>query len=251
MLIITTKDEVIGGCVLKFFNLKQDTIIYKCAMLGSVWISPSYRGAKLGSRLIAEVNDWLKQNNVDLAFLWTNKIRFYESYNWKISDGAFFGEMRLLNTINPSVNMCVVHQLTQDFFLCLEEFRKSRLNIYIPRNLNSYSIIPIPAEKVTFFMCIDNKTVIGYAIIGSKDDVAYIYELLGSHEVILSILAEIRSTYKQVFLNTSKYDFSYDLFFDSDLFNLKDQFLSMYYIINPNITEYTAKQIYIPYFDRI
>jgi len=251
ILIITRKDELIGGCVLKFFNLKQDSSIYKCAMLGSVWISPSHRGAKLGSRLIAEVTAWLQQTNVDLAFLWTNKFKFYESHNWKISNAAFFGEMGSFNTINYAVNMRVVNELSQDFFLCLEEFRKSRLDIYIPRDLDSYNIIPIPAEKVTFFMCIDNKTLIGYAIIGSKDDVAYIYELLGSSEVILSILTEIRYTYKQVFLNTNKHDFSYGVFSDNDLFNLNQQFLSMYYIINPNITEYTAKQIYIPYFDRI
>lgn len=249
--IIKKKDELIGGVVVKFFNLKQYSSIYKCAMLGSVWICPLYRGTKLGSRLIAEVNAWLQQTNIDLAFLWTNKFKFYESHNWKISDGSFFGEMGLFNKINSAVNIRVVNELSHDFFLSLEEFRKSKLDIHTPRDLDSYNIIPIPAEKVTFFMCIDNKTLIGYAIIGSKDNVAYIYELLGSAEVILSILAEIRYTYKQVFLNTNKHDFGYGIFSDNDLFNLKQQVLSMYYIINPNITEYMAKQIYIPYFDRI
>ncbi len=249
--IIKKKDELIGGVVVKFFNLKQYSSIYKCAMLGSVWICPSHRGTKLGSRLIVEVNAWLQQTNIDLAFLWTNKFKFYENHNWKISEGSFFGEMGLFNKINSTVNVRVVNELSQDFFLSLEEFRKRKLDIHTPRDLDSYNIIPIPAEKVTFFMCINNKTLIGYAIIGSKDNVAYIYELLGSAEVILSILAEIRYTYKQVFLNTNKHDFNYGIFSDNDLFNLNQQFLSMYYIINPNITEYMAKQIYIPYFDRI
>lgn len=249
--IIKKKDELIGGVVVKFFNLKQYSSIYKCAMLGAVWISPSYRGAKLGSRLIAGVNSWLQQTNIDLAFLWTNKFKFYESHNWKISDSSFFGEMGLINKVSSEVNIRVVNELSQDLFFSLEEFRKSKLEILTPRDLDSYNIIPTPAEKVTFFMCIDNKTLIGYAIIGSKDDVAYIYELLSDGEVISSILSYIKNFFKQVFLNISKNDSNFSYIVDNGLFNLNEQLLSMFYIINPDITENMVKQIYIPYFDRI
>ena len=86
----TLRGNVCGALSTKIFEFIIKDHIWHGAMIGMVWVDPQYRGMGVGSNLVHSTTQFLYNEGVDFAVLWTGIPDFYERSGWLLKDHSPF-----------------------------------------------------------------------------------------------------------------------------------------------------------------
>lgn len=180
LVINLNNNEVIGFSIniIKFIYLFKTKI--KCGFISSICIEKKYRGKGFSKLLIEESNNNLKKNNVLLSIVIARKKLdyFYNKFNfWGVS---YFPKIIIKKKFDLDIN-------TNRYFLKpvklsdINSINKlyrntySKINNFIPRNLNNWSFIieKCKNEKINFFKYCSANNIDGYVVFKNND----IYEI--------------------------------------------------------------------------
>jgi GNAT superfamily N-acetyltransferase len=175
---IAVSDGVILGTLsLRLFDWVAGGQLWRGAMIGMVWVDPRYRGAGIGSKLLASAEQLLQDCSVDFGVLWTGAPAFYERSGWFLSDCGVFGQVGTPQAAGhiPPVACLPVSSADPTW---LERLRSHHLSMRVVRRAIDYSTVPLPATGVLCFSAAGNDAAEGFALVGEQGRNGYLYEMV-------------------------------------------------------------------------
>lgn len=190
MRIIAEGNQLLSHAVLKPIIIKSPQLVYKVGAIGSVVTDENHQGQGLSSTIINECISSAKEQNCDLAILWTGIYDFYRKFGFELagSEVSFIIEDNF-TTSDQGL------RYSSDFKISPETIHR----LYSMHTVSSVRSL----EETRRFMSIPNTKIYtawetsgqlaAYAIEGKGVDLkGYIHEWGGSVPKLMSLLSWIR-----------------------------------------------------------
>lgn len=197
MRIISDGEKVLSHAVLKPLIVKTPQIIFKVGAIGSVVTDQDHQGQGLSSQLIYNCIELAKEQNCDMAILWTNLYDFYRKFGFELCGtevSVIFEEefqvpdQGLRFSSDNKISSEAIHRLYSQHTVG---------SIRNPEDTKKF--LSIPQTKV-YTAWEANGTLAAYAIEGKGADLTgYIHEWGGGVSKLMSLLSYIRRTKKEPF----------------------------------------------------
>lgn len=192
MRIIADGPLLLSHAVLKPLIIKSPQVIYKVGAIGSVVTDESCRGQGLSSTIINECLESARNQNCDIAILWTNLYDFYRKFGFELAGS----EVSFVIEDNFTTNMHGL-RFSTDYRVSPEAIHR----LYSMHTVSSVRSL----DETRRFMAIPNTQIYtaweptgqlaAYAIEGKGVDLkGYIHEWGGNVPKLLALLSWIRQT---------------------------------------------------------
>jgi hypothetical protein len=210
--------------------------------------------------LIQAVSVFYNRRGYQGGILWTTIPEFYKRYGWVKNDNGLL--IRFMNEIKDDVNPGIGDFENSEIKNSdeIESFRKKYRKdpIFLIRNdqsINSYRVIPPPAESIRICTIRISGQIKSYLIYGVLSDNVFVYENLGINMKVEEKLLHyflIENKTKNMFFNLHKYNYSLIKSLRKLTKNIKmeNQRLCMWHG-NLRSMSHLQKNLYIPFIDRI
>lgn len=248
--IASSGGHICAALVAKPFKWIADGSAFDGAMIGFVCTRPEYRGQGIASALLNEAANCLREQRCDFAVLWTTLHSFYARLGWKYADTGVFGEVNLCPS--GSAHDCIVATTLQEADTAwIEEVRTSLLPQRVPRSNTDYLCLPLAVDSIECYIINKPPMGKGYAIIGRKDAVGYLYEAAGGDLAFACIQDSIARDFDMLYVNESQ-ESPYKNWLDQmALAKWQPQRQAMWLNISESLPDPEAQGWYIQYYDRI
>lgn len=196
MRIITDEQQkVISHAVIKPLIIKSPHIIFKVGAIGSVTTAPEFEGQGYSSKILKDCLASAKDQNCDIAMLWTNLFDFYRKLNFELAGTEMSAVIE--EEFTPPI-----HQLK--FLKDNKVSPESIYRLYASHTVNSVRTV----EETKKFMQIPNTVIYtawepdgqlaAYAIEGKGADLGgYIHEWGGTVSKLMALFSYIRAEKNQ------------------------------------------------------
>ena len=216
------------------------------AMVGLVAVRPEFRGRGFVAKLITTVSHVLASRSLDFSVLWTTAPGFYASTGWFPSDLGVFGQLKNANWSEcPLATPSLSESLKE-----IERVRKIWQPMHFSRNELDYSAVPASVDRVTCLRAFNDDGDEAYAIVGIKENIGSVYEIVGSRQCYQELWDEIVSRFSVVYVNDWEGSPSFEWMCRNTQLVWNRQSLAMW-MISKQPSETTTMSMHIPYFDRI
>jgi len=189
MNIVVSEDKVVSHAVLKPLIVKSPHLIYKIGAIGSVITDEEYRNQGLSHKILNESLSLAKQQNCDVAILWTNLYDFYRKLGFEL--GGY--EISLTFERQMAYDY-TQYKYSKDKNVSVEALAKiyTQHSVATIRSQDEFrKFLSIPNTQLYTIWNL-NGTLAGYAIEGKGADLSnYIHEWGGSVTAIKNLLAYI------------------------------------------------------------
>ena len=168
---------------------------WRAAMIGMVYTRPGMRGQGTAGALMRATQTKLGQEGADFAVLWTSRPDFYARLGWSGIDSGILGSVR---PALPDAPTAAMPAPTSDINW-IEALRSRHAPERAERTEKTYASLLPPAERLELLRG-DN----AYAIVGSSDGHAYLYEILGDAAELPALWARLAARYPTLYLNLQR-----------------------------------------------
>jgi predicted N-acetyltransferase YhbS len=249
---VAVLDGVIHGVLtLRMFDWVSNQQIWHGAMIGMVWVNPEHRGTGVGCELLSSARQVMEEAEIDFGVLWTGAPAFYERAGWFSSDRGIFGTTTISSTFacrDIVVSRLPVASVDSTW---LERLRASGLAMRVIRDSIDYCTVPLPAERVLCFRAVSNTAEQGFALIGEKDGIGYLYELVAPRALWEPLWSAATGHFKRLFVNGQAGDSCAQWLAENRLVEWEPQNKAMWLRVSEQLDERTIGSWHIPYFDWI
>lgn len=193
--IITSEEQVLSHAVLKPLIIKTPLAIFKIGAIGSVVTDEAHRNQGLSKSILEHCISEAKNQDCDLAMLWTDLYDFYRKMDFELSGS----EVSIV--IEQEFESSDVHQLK--FIKGIQVSAEAIYRLYCQHSVTSVRT----AEDIRKFLQIpqtqcytawdNNNQLVAYAIEGKGADLTgYIHEWGGSASKLMALFSYIRKEKK-------------------------------------------------------
>lgn len=249
---VAVLDGVIQGVLtLRMFNWVSNRKLWHGAMVGMVWVSPEHRGTGVGCKLLSSARQRMEEADVDFGVLWTGVPAFYEQAGWFLSDRGIFGTVTMAATAARQDTLVSRLRVVSADIAWLERLRASGLPMRVIRDSIDYCTIPLPAVNVLCFCAVRSTDEHGFALIGEKDGVGYLYELVAPPTLWEPLWSAASGYFRRLFVNGQAGDACAQWLAENRLVNWEPQNKAMWLPVSKQLDEQTIESWHIPYYDWI
>lgn len=249
LFIASDSDHVVGCVVLRPFHLLAGANNVRGGMIGFVCTDEGRRGEGIASTLLSRTADEMLEQGFDFGVLWTTIHPYYEAIGWRAQDEGQVGTYtceRIQGRFPPSVEC--VPAATVDAAE-LEELRARWCDRRLVRDERAYRVVPAAVENVLCLRCGrrgDGSS--GFALVGTADDRAYVYDVVGSPDVYADLWSAIKTLRPRLLINSNPFDpfFKHLAGVDGIEWSKQDQAMWLDFRGAQGVGNF-----FLPYFDRI
>lgn len=197
MNVVVSNDRVVSHAVLKPLIIKSPHLIYKVGAIGSVATDEEFRNQGLSHKILTESINLAKQQNCDVAILWTNLYDFYRKLDFEL------GGYEISLSFEKSIPFETVQfKYSKDKNVSVEALAKvySQHSVATIRSQDEFrKFLSIPNTQLYTAWNL-NGTLAAYAIEGKGADLSnYIHEWGGSVTAIKNLLGYISQVKNHTF----------------------------------------------------
>ncbi len=193
--IIKEGNQVLSHALIKPHILKTPAAIYKVGAIGSVVTHSEYRNKGLSHRIMEECLELCKQQQCDIAVLWTNLFDFYQKLGFTLA--------------GYEINLTITDQFKLQNKQNLRIIKSAQVDPQaLLKLMNQHSVMTVRTpEEVRRFMSIPssniytawdaNSQICAYAVEGKGADLSgYIHEWGGSVSALCEVFQHIQQEKK-------------------------------------------------------
>ena len=188
---IEDKKNVVAHAVVQPTLIKTHYHLFKVGLIGSVITEESQRGQGLSSEILKSCLSACKNQNCDLAMLWTDMFSFYSQFGFEVagSEIALKIDPHFKAPIKENLKIMDTTQVSSQAILKLFNQHQLRSVRHIS-DIDKY--LRIPNTEVATAWNKQTNTIEAYCILGKGADFKnYVHEWGGSVSAILSILQSL------------------------------------------------------------
>jgi Acetyltransferase (GNAT) domain len=249
---VAVRDGVIHGILtLRLFDWICNQQLWHGAMVGMVWVNPEHRGMGVGRKLLCSARQVMQEADVDFGVLWTGAPAFYKRAGWFLSDRGIFGKTTVGTTFARQDTVVSRLPAISVDSAWLEHLRARELSMRVIRNSVDYCTIPLPAVNVWCFCVVSKTAEQGFALIGEKDGVGYLYELVAPRALWEPLWSAASAYFTRLFVNGQAGDSCAQWLAENRVVEWGAQNKAMWLRVSEQLDERTIGTWHIPYFDWI
>lgn len=192
--IIAEEEKIISHAVMKYLMIKTPFGIFKVAGIGSVVTDPNHRNKGLSTKVLEACVQAAKEENCDLAILWTEIFGFYQKMGFELAgrENSFI----LNKDITPN-NLdlkCVENNQVDP--IALRKLYDSHTVATIRSAEDIKKFLQIPNTKL-YTAWDQNNNLKAFAVEGRGADLTnYIHEWAGGTQELLALFSHIQAKYE-------------------------------------------------------
>lgn len=240
---------ILSALAAKIFDWKADGRDWHGVMIGAVYTQAKRRGEGLASQLLAMASEKFRQDKLEFAVLWTGQPGFYTRLGWIASDCGVLGKIDNDSRAmphRPAVGKIPLESLDINR---IEAIRRHWCSVYIPRQSENYSQLPVPADTMNLLIWGEGIETAGYAIVGGSGETGILYEMAGHPDSFPQLWQSVCQAYRHILVNDCPGSASQ--LWLSRIGGLSWQAKPLALWLPLNIGMADLPHNYIPYFDRI
>lgn len=249
IILCTDGAAIVSTLAIRYFDWHVGNEIFRGAMIGAVYTHPGRRGQGWASRLLEVAATQLREHNIDFGVLWTGQPSFYARFGWIAADCSVLGSITPDNSSAEFSDAITRMPISAGASLA-EAIRQCTLNSMTVRDPEDYQQLPLPAEHVDFLWR-ENQGKAAYALLGSRGETGFLYELHGDSSCFPELWREICLNHRQIFVNDRTDSPSYRWLTDHANASWENKSLAMWLPLSKRVDIAHLEQWHIPYFDRI
>lgn len=249
ILLCTDGEAIISALAMRQFDWREDSEIFRGAMIGAVYTHPARRGEGWASRLLEAAAMHLRKEEVDFGVLWTGQPSFYARLGWVPADSGVLGEIEPDNFAQESSSNATRIPAPAGASLA-EDIRQRYLNNMTLRCAEDYRQLPLPAERVEMLWR-EEQGKVAYALLGSREATGFLYELVGDAACFSALWREVCCGHRRLFVNDRTDSPSNRWLIANVGGRWTNKNLAMWLPLSKRVGMPRLGQWHIPYFDRI
>ena len=242
ILIARVDGGIASALATKTFSWITSGRSWRAAMIGMVYTRPAMRGSGTGSALLRATQTKLSREGLDFAVLWTARPDFYARQGWSGIDCGMLGRMR---AAAPDTHAAALPAPGSDFNW-IEALRERHAPVRAARTELTYASLYPPAERLELL-----RGDSAYAIVGSSEGHAYLYEILGEEAELPALWARLAERYSDLYLNLQRGTAAERFLSAQAGISWQEQRLAMWLPLSAAARNAPYADWYIPFLDRI
>lgn len=251
VLVGVESNEIVAALAMVPFKWCVDDENYRGTMIGAVYTHPARRRTGLASRLLDVAAAQLRHTQMDFGVLWTGQPAFYARRGWQSGDCSVFGEVERVGPETETEPVAGIDRLPVAASVdLLEDLRRCWLAARTLRSANEYRQMPIPAQKLALLWCADQDRT-AYALLGSRGDTGYLYELVGDERSLPALWREVCRGQRRIVVNERSDSPACRFLEHHAQITWQRKNLAMWLPVSNRVNASHWAQWHIAYFDRI